>query len=291
MEQLIHFQMLVPVILINENQSTCDGIIGSNNYDIGHNFSTGGGGLASLGVPCRNGSKARGVTGLSFPVGDPFYIDYVAHEMGHQFGAGHTFNGNSGSCSGNRNGPTAYEPGSATTIMGYAGICGSQNTQSNSDDYFHAISLDQIIFYITEAQGNNCPTKTPLLNDPPTADAGADYIIPANTPFKLTGEGTDPNGDAITFCWEQFDLGPAGAPNSPTGDAPIFRSFEPVPTPIRYFPQLSDLVNNAQTIGEILPSYDRTMTFRLTVRDNRFGGGCIADDENQVVVISGCRTF
>lgn len=277
--------------LINENQTVCDNEIGSANYDVGHNFSTGGGGLASLGVPCRNNSKARGVTGLGNPINDPFYIDYVAHEIGHQFGATHTFNGSSGSCSGNRTASTAYEPGSATTIMGYAGICSPQNVQSNSDDYFHAASLDQMIEYITVGQGDNCPVKTQLANMPPTADAGADFVIPASTPFYLTGVGSDQDGDAITFCWEQYDLGPQGAPNSPSGDATIFRSFDPTPSPTRYFPQLSDIVNNTQTLGEILPTYDRTMNFRLTVRDNRAGGGCLADDMAEVEVISNAGPF
>ncbi len=271
--------------MLGQNQTTLDNIIGSANYDIGHVFSTGGGGVASLRVPCVNGSKARGVTGLGVPTGDVFWIDFVAHEMGHQWGGNHTFNGTSGNCAGgNRNGSTAYEPGSGTTIQAYAGICGSQNIQSNSDDHFHTISYQEIVNYITTGNGNNCPVATPTGNTPPTVDAGASHTIPINTPFELCGTASDVNGDSLTYGWEQFNLGPAGAPNAPVGDAAIFRSFSPVASSCRTFPQFSDLLNNTQTLGEILPSYNRTLTFRMMVRDNRAGGGGVDYDSTDVVV-------
>ena len=90
--------------LISESQSIITSKIGSANFDIGHTFSTGGGGLANLGCICTSGKKASGITGSSKPVGDPYDVDYVAHEMGHQFGGNHTFAANTGSCSGNGNG-------------------------------------------------------------------------------------------------------------------------------------------------------------------------------------------
>ena len=259
-----------PNQFIDQVQVNIDAIIGLANYDIGHGFSTGAGGLAGPG-PCT-ASKASGVTGTSSPAGDPYDVDYVAHEIGHQFGANHTFNGNIGSCAGNRNASTAYEPGSGSTILAYAGICGTQNLQNNSDPYFHSASYDEILAYSIDGPGNSCPTITSTTNTPPTVEAGTGgFIIPMNTPFVLEGSGSDSDGHTLSYCWEQYDLGPAGAPASPTANAPLFRSFSPTSVPNRYFPKLSDIINNTSTIGELLPSYARDLSFRLTVRDGNGG--------------------
>ncbi len=275
-----------PGLLLSQNQTNLDLVIGTANYDIGHVFSTGGGGLASLGVVCNANSKARGETGLNSPIGDVFYVDFVAHEMGHQWRGNHTFNGSSGNCSGgNRNPSTAYEPGSGSTVMAYAGICGSQNIQNFSDDYFHTESLREILNYSLTGNGDSCDVSTPTGNTQPTADAGPSYTIPISTPFVLCGTSTDPDSDpGLTFTWEQYNLGPAGHPNSPVGNAPIFRTFDPVVSPCRTFPQVSDLLTGSQTIGEILPSYARTLTFRFTARDNVAGGGAVNTAEVDIVV-------
>ncbi len=270
--------------MLGQNQSNIDDVIGNANYDIGHVFSTGGGGIAGLGVPCRTGNKAQGVTGLGSPLGDVFWVDYVAHEIGHQWGGSHTFNTEVGSCGfGNRSPNSAYEPGSASTIQGYAGICGSDNIQNNSDPYFHARSLDQMNSYASFGSGANCGTIINNNNDAPTITvlSPANKNIPINTPFELCADATDAdtNDNNLTYNWEQYDLGPAGSPNSPSGNAPIFRSFIATSSGCRVFPQWSDILNNTQTKGEILPSYDRSLSFRLTVRDNRLNGGAFNTDE------------
>ncbi|PTT23585.1 hypothetical protein DBR28_18790 [Chryseobacterium sp. HMWF028] len=268
--------------LINESQTQIDTRIGNANYDIGHTFSTGGGGLAGLGVICNNGNKGRGITGSSNPVGDPYDIDYVAHEVGHQFGGPHTFNAITGSCNGNRSAANAVEPGSGITIMAYAGICGSvNNLAANSIAIFHTKSYQSIT---TKVQSTTCQVTIPSNNFAPTVNAGGDYTIPKSTPFRLEGSASDIDNNPLTYCWEQNDVGPASDWNVPTGNAAIFRSFMPVTVPYRYFPKITDVINNTVTRGEILPSYARTMEFRLTVRDNNAGCAGVSNDDAIITV-------
>ena len=266
--------------MLGQNQSTINSIIGTANYDIGHVFSTGGGGIASLGSVCGS-SKAQGVTGLPQPIGDNFYINYVAHEMGHQFRANHTQNN---SC--NRNNATSMEPGSASTIMGYAGIC-SPNVQNNSDAYFHAISIQEMWGFISILGGSSCPEETDTGNAPPTADAGLNYTIPKTTPFILKGIATDPDTeDVLSHNWEQMNpqIGTM-PPQNTSAFGPMFRSENSLISPNRYMPKLSTVLNGqTQTTWEVVPSVSRTMKFRYTVRDNVAGGSSSASDDTVITV-------
>lgn len=259
--------------LLKENQENLDQVLSPCNYDIGHVFTLGGGGVAYLGVVCVDGAKAGGVTGGDRPKGDGFDVDYVAHEMGHQFGANHTFN----AAHDQRAPDAAYEPGSASTIMGYAGLFGAQDLQRHSDDYFHSKSLEEIIAHINTtprcAEGcGYCSIVPPRPNTAPWVSATPIIVIPKNTPFTLDASGGDPNGDPVTFCWEEYDLGP---PSPPDTDAdgmprPILRSFRPTSSNSRTFPRLLDILTTP-TFGESLPTIARTMNFQVTVRDNRGG--------------------
>jgi len=264
--------------MITENQNNINTTIGSANYDIGHVFGTNSGGLAGLGVVCSNSNKARGVTGSSNPIGDPFDIDYVAHEMGHQFNANHTQNNN---C--NRNNATAVEPGSASTIMGYAGIC-SPNVQSNSDDHFHGISLSEISDFITGG-AHTCPAVTALTNNPPTIlSTNGNVSIPANTPFALTAVATDLDSDPLSYNWEQTNNQVSTqAPVATSTSGPNFRSNPSSLSPTRYFPGLASLNTGGPFTWEVLPSVSRTMNFRVSVRDNSSGPGGCSDYMNVTV--------
>ena len=267
---------------------TIDNVIGVNNYDIGHNYNDSGGGNAGcLGCVCasvsqNNFHKGRGWTGSNNPVGDPFYIDYVAHEIGHQFYGFHTMN----RCS--RSGfNTEVEPGSGSSIMGYAGIC-APNVQNQSDAHFNYVNIRDIGGYIKTGYNayvnynvGICENGISIQNQPPTANAGDDYIIPANTPFVLTGVSTDADGlETLTYNWSQNDTEPAPDSNTPQSNwsqGPLYRSVLPSNSLTRYFPKLETVVSgNLSSIWEVTPSVSRTINFAFTVRDN--GSGFTGDD-------------
>ncbi len=255
---------------------------GAANYDIGHLFgaSGGGGSAGCIGCVCVDATKGSGITSPvdAIPEGDNFDIDYVAHEMGHQMGATHTFA--YGGLSGTEDNSTNVEPGSGSTVMAYAGIGGGgTDMQAHSDDYFCYKSIAQI-----QANMNTktCPVSTSLIvtNPRPTvAVQGGSFLIPISTAFKLTGTGTGTAGEVLTYCWEENDdatvNNPAASIPSPTKtDGPNFRSRPPSLSPVRYMPQFSDvLAGNLTPTWETTSSVSRTLAFTFTVRDNVLGGG------------------
>ena len=284
--------------LIDENTAVINPIINVNNYDIGHVVTKNeGGGIAALGSVCSS-FKAEAMTGHPDPKNDPFDIDFLAHELGHQFGANHSFNAIDGGC--NRNPldnstpSTAWEIGNGATIMSYAGVCESANdVVSNSIAMFHTGSIREMSQFIDDSsQGSSCGTASSLSNQQPTANAGSDYTIPAETPFQLVGIGNDADsGDILSYSWEQMDLGNSAniADGDVTGtDNPLFRVFAPSNSNTRTFPQLPHILANTQSIGEILPTTDRNLKFALTVRDQKGG---VADDEVNLAVIKTSTPF
>ena len=274
-----------------ELQTTLTNTLGNSAYDIGHLFgaSGGGGNAGCIGCVCVNPSsgtplgKGSGFTSPAdaIPSGDNFDIDYVAHEMGHQFGANHTFT--------HSNEGTGFqmEPGSGSTIMGYAGIT-PLDVQMHSDPFFHAISIQQVTNYI---KTTTCQVNTATGNAVPTANAGLDFTIPKSTPFMLTGAATDANGDALTYDWEQMDSqNTSAAPSATKTTGCSFRSYSASTSPTRFFPIMSSTLAGSTTtagselIVEALSSVARTLNFRLTVRDNHAGGPANNSDDTLITV-------
>ncbi|HEU4789934.1 MAG TPA: zinc-dependent metalloprotease family protein, partial [Flavobacterium sp.] len=274
-----------------ELQSTLTSQIGNANYDIGHLFANSGGGgdAGCIGCVCVNPTvsdlygKGSGYTSPAngIPEGDAFDIDYVAHEMGHQLGATHTFSYDIEGTA------TSVEPGSGSTIMGYAGIT-DYDVQSQSDDYFAYASISQIQ---SNLASKSCPVSTTLNNQTPTANAGLDYIIPKSTPFVLNGSASDPNGNTMTYCWEQNDSATnqsdansityATKPNGPN-----FRSFLPSNVSSRYFPALSRVLSGQlTTTWESVSSVARNLNFEFTVRDNAVLGSAQTNSDGMVITV------
>ncbi|OJV54642.1 MAG: hypothetical protein BGO31_06645 [Bacteroidetes bacterium 43-16] len=256
--------------LLGQNQSNTSSVIGNANYDIGHIFSTGAGGVAILGSVCQNNVKARGVTGRPSPVGDPFDVDYVSHEMGHQFGADHSFN----KCTGTENASTAYEPGGGSTIMGYAGICGSvNNLQTNSNDYFHKTSLGEINEWLENGNVGSCPTTQAGYTAPTFTVGTNEYQIPLQTPFELDFPVVTPAGTNTTVLtnMEQYNLGNYRSDETESasfGNGPSFRSFTPNADNYRSFPRNTILRGGLLTTkGERLTTVERAYRIAYNARE------------------------
>ncbi|MCE2028502.1 reprolysin-like metallopeptidase [Sessilibacter corallicola] len=267
-------------------------VVGLENYDIGHVLSLGGGGSASVGQVCNDTQKAFGRSGISTfgPVWQYNAITILAHEIGHQFGALHSFNASS--CL-QRVGRTAWEMHSGSTLMGYAGICGP-SLQGRADHVFHAGSQQQIIDYVTQSQGASCGSTINLDTPAPLFSAGADYTIPANTPFMLTAlPEAGSNASALTYTWDQLDLGSATNSNSSTwvddGRGPLFRSFAPVPSTTRVFPALTAIMADdlSSSLGEVMPTTNRDINFRVTARTSN----TMSQDDVKLTVASDAGPF
>lgn len=278
-----------PSAMLTENQNSINTIIGFSNYDIGHAFGTGGGGIAQLGV-VGGTNKARGVSANFPPFGEtPSTTLTVAHEMGHQFNAAHSWNGTNGGCTSDQWGGSqqSFEPGSGSTIMSYSGACGADDLAGSRDAYFSSGSYDRITAWSSGATGAPWQSE-PTGNNAPTVNAGANFTIPARTPFVLTATGSDPDGDPLTYCWEQRNAGSsrfALAAGDP-GTGPIIRSWLASSSPVRTIPRLSNLLANTTTPGEILPTTNRSLIFRCTTRDNKPGAGGTNTDEMNISVIN-----
>jgi hypothetical protein len=285
--------------LLGQNSTNTGTVIGSANYDIGHIFSTGGGGIAQLGCVCKsnNNTKAKGVTGSPNPVGDAYDVDYVAHEMGHQFGAEHTFNSDAGSCQGNGEDNVAFEPGSGTTIMAYAGICSNDDIQEHSDAYFHAKSLDQISDFVT-TQATTCAVTQTGVSAPVLPAIADTFFIPIGTPFELISPlAVTDSTDTISYCWEQWNLGNFGETEDGSAsftDGPCYRSFTPSMGTVRVFPQIENvLIGNLSDVGMRMPTVSRPLDFKVTARSiyEGFGTFNISEDELHVNVLDSAGPF
>ncbi|MEO6819991.1 MAG: reprolysin-like metallopeptidase [Ginsengibacter sp.] len=273
----------------SETQKTIDKRIGKSNYDIGHllgkvaKFSDNNGNAGCIACVCTSGQKGSGFTAYNDPtLIDYMVIDYWTHEMGHQFGANHTFTYRDEGSGAN------VEPGSGSTIMGYAGITGSTDVQPHSDDYFHAVSIAQVTNYIKSKAGG-CSVNSATGNATPVVSAGKDYIIPANTPFQLTGTATDMDAtDLLSYTWEQIDIYEKGAntlPKPTSKKGPLFRSINYSTNQTRVFPNLETILSGKKANKwEALPSVSREMNFRFTARDNHPGGGSNKSDDSKVSV-------
>ncbi|WP_264525647.1 reprolysin-like metallopeptidase [Flavobacterium sp. N502536] len=276
-----------------EVQSTLTSVIGEANYDIGHLFGHdgGGGNAGCIGCVCDSPTpsdamgKGSAYTSPSDqkPEGDTFDIDFVAHEIGHQLGANHTF-----SYDGSERTGLNVEPGSGSTIMGYAGISQGYDIQSHSDAYFAYASILQIQNTLA---GKSCSVNTAITNNPPTVDAGPDYTIPMSTPFILVGTGNSSVG-TITYNWEQFDSATSSTANSnslayPTKpNGPLFRSISPGSSPVRYMPDLNSvLLNKLTTTWESVSAVARTLHFTLTARDNGALGAAQTNTDTMIATV------
>ena len=290
--------------------------VGAANYDIGHVMGYLGGGASGVsfvGTACAGGYKAGAATLMGGSAGNSSALGVWVHELGHEFGASHNFNGSQGNCAGSNRSPAySYESGSGSTIMGYPQICGADNIAFSRDMRFHAMSYAAINSYLA-GTGGTCSINSSTGNSAPIVSGGGNRNIPKNTPFTLTANASDPNGDALTYTWDEIDAGGNDYPQNGTaasytdaGDPvnttrPIFRPFAATTSPSRTFPSLTYILNNANDppdynasgvfTAEKLPRVGRALNFRVTARDNRSGGGGVNEDTVMLTVDNNSGPF
>ncbi len=259
-------------LLVNQNLNIYPNLINAADYDTGFLLTgccTDVGGVGPFGSFCAAPNKMCGVACQCQAITDNFYINTLVHEIGHKMTAHHTMN-NCAQYSDQVDSPNAYEPGSGSTIMSYAGACGVDNIQQDAVEYYHVNNLEQIIDFTRTEGGSLCNGTVAVNNNIPVATIPLqnNFYIPISTPFQLTGSATDADNDALTYCWEQYDLGASAALNAPGMTSPLFRSFPPTSSSTRVFPRLLSILNNSTSPVEQLPANSRDLNFRMTVRDN-----------------------
>ncbi|MDC3050857.1 M12 family metallo-peptidase [Bacteroidota bacterium] len=291
----------------SEIHSTLSSLVGEENYDLGHLFHRGqaSGDAGSVGNVCINDSKDRAYSAHPFTatngssgffLNDYFDLDFVLHEVGHQFGATHTYAYD----------PEPFgvssEPGSGSTIMSYAGFVSGENMQRHSDPYFHYHSIQDVESYVDNV---SCHSNVNSINQKPTVSAGDDFYIPKGTAYYLEANGFDLDNDNLTYCWEQLDSGQVDAsnfgPELLTGS--INRSIPPSDNKIRYIPGISEILNGNLTPSnptlfsswETVSNVERTLTWGVTVRDrsesNPNGMGQISQDVKKIFVTATAGPF
>lgn len=280
--------------LVSENQNNLDALLTSSGYDIGHLLANNGEGLAVTGSICDEDYKGTAISESLWPSD----FGEVIHEMGHQMGSKHTFNSNQNFCSNVGYAPSAYEPGSGSTIMAYPMVCGIDNVLYANTDYYHVYSLDNITTLINDPAIITCGNVLPGAASAVEIDtASQEFYIPLNTPFELTApeaQFADPNA-GINYCWEQWDLGNFGGFefNAPTWtEGPSFQSFDPTTNRTRSFPKIDYLVDSQyMVIGERLSIVPRDLHFRLTARSLNDGWGTYNSNKKVTVHVADLGPF
>ncbi len=281
-------------------QNTLDTQVGSANYHIGHLFHNQnfGGNAGCIGCVCTDGKKGTAFSSVRFRSGmdmDLFDIDIVAHEIGHQLGAYHTFSYEDEGTG------SQMEPGSGSTIMGYAGSIASQNVQSRSDAYFHHRSVYDIMQTVTN---KSCFVSSSSSNTIPEINDIKSYTIPYGTAYLLEGSATDADADNLYYTWEQANsresVGYVFSPTSRSGATA--RSLTPTTSPQRYIPRLSRIVSGNLTQSdpaegaawETVLTVGRTLNWSFMVLDRSLSGNPIGNTAYktiQVVVSASAGPF